>query len=157
MYFSLDSCHKKTFPRRFIMQALRLLSFFALGFFIFPSSALSQTVQVDNNPPYDIALQNVTVNESKVSGQIVNKSPNPVQNVQLLIRRTWLWENEFHPGPTNRDPGTADYVTIKGEIGRGQSMPFSNTSSPPRVSNVQRRFMTEVSVAGFSEVIYSTR
>ena len=126
----------------------------AVFLFGFISTALPQTVRVDNDRPYDIALQNVTVRDGKVYGQIVNTSPNPVRDVQLLIRRTWLWANEFHPGPSADDPGMATYVTINRQIGRGESVPFSYNLPSDQSMPKKGSFMTHVSVAGFSEIIY---
>jgi hypothetical protein len=126
-----------------------------LGIFVggFSSSALSDTVRVDNEPPYDIALRGVTLHDGKVSGQIVNTSPNVVRDVQLLIRRTWLWKNEFHPGVAANDPGTADHITIKRQLRYGESTPFSYVYPPAQFPRSEGNFMTEVSVAGFTEVI----
>jgi hypothetical protein len=139
------------------MRLLKLcfLAFLA-GVFVcgFAQSALAQAVQVDNNPPSNIALRNVTVRDGKVSGEIVNTFPHDVRDVQLFIRRTWLWKNEFKPGPTADDPSTAEYVTISKELKHGQSEPFSY-SLPSHASRMDKgQYMTGVSVAGFTEVIY---
>jgi len=134
-----------------LLFALVVPAVFVFGF---TSAALSQTVRVDNDRPYDIALQNVTVRDGKVYGQIVNTSPHPVRDVQLLVRRTWLWKNEFHPGPAADDPGTAAYITINRQIGHGESVPFSYNLPPYQTMPSKGEFMTQVSVAGFSEIIY---
>ena len=129
-----------------------------LGVFVcgFSFSALSQTVRVDNDPPYDIAiaLRNVTLHDGKVTGQIVNTSPHDVRDIQLFIRQTWLWKNEFKPGPTARDPSRAQYITIGKQLKHGQSEPFSYILRPRQSSPSAGEFMTEVSIAGFTEVVY---
>ena len=45
-----------------------------------------------------VEIRNVVVNKDAISGEIVNKSPYPLRNVELLLQYHWLWANETKPG-----------------------------------------------------------
>jgi hypothetical protein len=97
-----------------------------------------------------VAVRNVTVQNDVVSGEVINMSARPLQEVQLLVRRIWDWENEFRPG--NDNPGTAEYYTVGGVILPGKHAPFTyklTSGTPPRSDG---HLETVVSVTGFSEI-----
>jgi hypothetical protein len=70
--------------------------------------------------------------------------------VQLLIRYTWLWNDEFHPGKD--DPGTSVYHMVEQEIAPGGTASFSYTPSFA-ATRIDGRFETAVTVAGFTEIV----
>jgi hypothetical protein len=76
--------------------------------------------------------------------------------VQLFIRYTWLWANEFRPGKDN--PSEVFYPTVSGEIAPGGSLPFKFTPSSPLPKRSGGKFaQPTVSIAGFTQVISQTR
>jgi hypothetical protein len=97
-----------------------------------------------------VSLRGVEVKGGEVSGELVNQSQRLVRDVQLLIRHTWLWKNEFRPGQD--DPGTAVYYTVERSIPPGQSARFTYKPSSPLPSRPDGSYETTVSVAGFTEV-----
>jgi hypothetical protein len=102
-----------------------------LGLILAPwaKPALAQMVFSQEQAASVLAIENVAVQDGSVSGAIRNKSPNTVRDVQLFIRYTWLWANEFRPGKDN--PSEVFYPTVSGEIAPGGSLPFKFTPSSP--------------------------
>lgn len=98
-----------------------------------------------------VTVNNVTVHDGVVSGEIVNHSNQDIRDVELLIRHMWRWHNEFRPG--DNDPGMAWYRTVRNIIRPGESARFTvnDIATPPARTDGQ--FQTMVSVAGFTEVI----
>ena len=112
--------------------------------------AIAATLLSTDSAAQVVVVRNVTVREGTVSGELVNKSSRPLRDVQLQIRYTWLWNNEFHPGKD--DPGTSVYYTVEQETAPGGTASFSYKPSfaSPRSDG---RFETAVTVAGFTEII----
>jgi hypothetical protein len=102
-----------------------------------------------------LEIRNVYVKDNVITGEVTNRSPRTVRNVELLFQYHWLWRNEFKPGENN--PGNAFYVVLDREIRPGESASFRFAPDPPLPSRNDGEFMTEVSIAGFSEVIPQTR
>jgi len=76
--------------------------------------------------------------------------------VQLFIRYTFLWKNEFHPG--KESPSGAFYPTVSGDIAAGGSLPFQFAPSPPLPKRSDGQFeQPSVSIAGFTQVIQQKR
>jgi hypothetical protein len=114
--------------------------------------AFAQMVASQEQAASVLAIENLAVKDGTVSGTIRNKSPNTVRDVQLFIRYTWLWANEFHPGKNN--PSEAFYQTVSGEIAPGGTMPFKFTPSSPLPKRSGGKFeRPSVSIAGFTQVI----
>src|SRR6266508_6844888 len=120
-----------------------------------PRSGLPQSVRTQEEISRVLTVENVAVRDGGVSGEVVNRGSNTVRDVQLLIRYTWLWDNETKPGKD--DPGTSSYSTLPKEIPPGGSLPFTYKPSPPPPKMAGGHFETTVSVAGFTEVIPPTR
>jgi hypothetical protein len=114
-------------------------------------AVLSQTVQTHEQASKTVALRNVAVRDGVISAAVVNKSNHVIRDVQLLIRHAWLWKNEFQPG--EEALGRAVFYDVKWELRPGDSIPFRYNPSPPLPSRTDGYFETEVSVAGFTEVI----
>jgi hypothetical protein len=84
-----------------------------------------------------------------VSGVLINESPEIARNVQLVIRQTWLWKNEFHPGAVS--PGRAEFYTVHTAIPPHGTTAFTYETGPlPQRSDGY--FETHVQVVGFTEV-----
>jgi len=134
---------------RTIVVALVLGSI--LGFW--PDSSFSQTVLSQQQAGNVLAIENVAAQaDGTVTGEIRNNSKNIVRDVQLFIRSTFLWKDEFHPG--KESPSAAFYPTISGDIAPGGSLPFKFTPTPPLPKRKDGRFEApSVSIAGFTQVI----
>jgi hypothetical protein len=112
----------------------------------------AQMVATQQQAASVLPIENLAVQDGTVSGTIRNKSPNTVRDVQLFVRYTWLWANEFHPGKDN--PSEVFYPTVSGEIAPGGSLPFKFTPSSPLPKRSGGKFAPPtVSVAGFSQVV----
>ena len=138
-------------PIRGLMVLAFLLSGFITSFWSKPS--FSQTVFSQQQADSVLRIEKVAVQpDGSVTGEIRNNSNNTVRDVQLFIRYTFLWKDEFHPG--KESPSAAFYPTISGEIAPGGSLPFKFTPSPPLPKRTDGRFeRPSVSIAGFTQVI----
>jgi hypothetical protein len=106
---------------------------------------------VDDVGQKRVVLSNTSVQDGSVSGEIVNNLQHEVQEVQLLVRHVWHWNNEFRPGTD--DPGNATYFTVNRAIPPGGKVPFSFKSTGPLSGRPDGRFETMISVAGYTEMI----
>jgi hypothetical protein len=120
-----------------------------------PNLANPQSVLTKQEASRVLVLENVTVQDGVVSGEIRNNSSNTVRAVQLLIRYEWLWKNEFRPGKD--DPGRSVYYDVPGEIPPGQTTRFQYAPNPPLPKRADGYFQISVSVAGFTQVIPQSR
>jgi len=127
-----------------------------LGLVLWAKPSFAQNVASQDQAGSVLTIENLSVQDGAVSGAIRNKSPNTVRDVQLFIRYTFLWKNEFHPGTDN--PSAAFYPTVSGEIAPGGSLPFNFSPSPPLPKRSDGRFeRPSVSIAGFTQVIQQKR
>ena len=101
-----------------------------------------------------VEIRNVVLNKDAISGEIVNKSPYPLRNVELLLQYHWLWTNETKPGAIS--PGRSVYVPVNQEIRPSERATFSYTPDPPLPLRADGRYMPEISLAGFSQVVPQT-
>ena len=135
--------------------ALKVFGFLLLGFItcFWSKPSLSQMVFSQQQADSVLRIENVAAEpDGSVSGVIRNNSKNTVRDVQLFVRSTFLWKNEFRPG--KESPSVASYPTISGEIAPGGSLPFKFTPSPPLPKRMDGRFeRPSVSIAGFTQVI----
>ena len=124
----------------------------ALGLLLWIESALASPDAFLSVPEASntVAVRNVSVRDDVVSGEIVNMSPRPLRDVQLLIRRIWHWENEFRPG--QNPPGSADYYTVDEEITPGGTRRFTYRLPSHSRSRSDGHFETTVTVAGFAAI-----
>jgi hypothetical protein len=137
------------------IRALMVLAFLLSGFItsLWSRPSFAQTVFSQPQADSVLRIENVAAEpDGTVTGEIRNNSKNTVRDVQLFIRSTFLWKNEFHPG--KESPSVASYPTISGEIAPGKSLPFKFTPSPPLPKRMDGRFeRPSVSIAGFTQVI----
>ncbi len=143
----------------FVIRIYRLLILtvvlFTLALGSWAGNGFSQTVRTRQEVTRILVLENVKVQDGAVSGVIHNRSTHTVRDVELFIRYTWLWDDEFHPGKV--DPGTSAIHTLRQEISPGGTARFTFTPSPPLPKVRGGRFDTSVSVAGFTEIIPQAR
>jgi hypothetical protein len=137
-----------------IPVVVSLVLLFILALWQNPSFA--QTVLSQQQAGSVVAIDRVAVQDGTVTGEIRNQSKNTVRDVQLFIRYTFLWKNEFRPG--KESPSAAFYPTVSGEIAPGKSLPFKFTPSPALPKRPDGTFAPpSVSVAGFTEIIQQKR
>jgi hypothetical protein len=134
-----------------LMVFVSLLLGFIFSFWAKPS--FSQTVLTQQQAGSVLSIEKVAAQpDGTVTGEIRNNSKNTVRDVQLFIRHTFLWKDEFHPG--TESPSAAFYPTISGDIAPGGSLPFKFTPTPPLAKRTDGRFEEpSVSIAGFTQVI----
>ncbi|HEX7409937.1 MAG TPA: hypothetical protein VF515_20145, partial [Candidatus Binatia bacterium] len=72
-----------------------------------------------------------------------------VRGVELLLRQTWLWNDERHPGTDS--PGRTLPFTFRADIAPNASAPFT-FQTPPLAQRSDGRFVTTMDVISFSEV-----
>ena len=111
------------------------------------SQALKSRAEIDRVA----VVEKLNIQEGVVSGEVVNKSPNLLRNVQLFIRYTWLWDDERKPGKI--DPSTSTLYALPKEIPSGGRLPFTFSPKPPLPKLAGGRFETSVSIAGYAELI----
>jgi hypothetical protein len=140
-------------------QSLTVVVSVLVGFIFsfWPNPSLAQTVFSQQQADSILRIENVMARpDGSVSGVIRNNSKNTVRDVQLFIRSTFLWKDEFHPG--KESPSVASYPTISGEIAPGGSLPFKFTPNPPLPKRTDGQFeRPSVSIAGFTQVIQQSR
>jgi hypothetical protein len=98
-----------------------------------------------------VEVRNIQLQGNVISGEVVNKSQNPMRNLELLIQYHWLWNNEFKPGATS--PGKSLYVVLDKELRPGEPARFSAPLDPLAAPRHDGYYMTEVTLAGFTEII----
>lgn len=54
-----------------------------------------------------LSIEKIAVADGTVSGEIHNRGPYTIREVQLFVRYTWLWDDQRNPGKI--DPGTSTY------------------------------------------------
>jgi hypothetical protein len=101
-----------------------------------------------------VSVRDLRTHDGEVSGVLVNTSDRPVRDVQLLISYQWLWNNETHPGEGG--PGRAVFYTVQSEIPPGGQMPFTYRPESALSERPDGRYMTNVTVAGFTDITPST-
>ncbi len=117
--------------------------------------ASPQNVRAREEAARIVTVEKIAITDDVVSGEVLNRSPNVLRDIQLLIRYTWLWDNETKPGKD--DPSTSIYYVLPKEIPPGGRLPFTYKPSPPLPKRVGGRFETSASIAGFAEVIQQIR
>ena len=120
---------------------------------LWPKPSFSQTVLSQEQAGRTLAIEKVAAQaDGTVSGEIRNNSKNTIRDVQLFVRYTFLWKDEYHPG--KESPSAAFYPTISGDIAPGGSLPFKFTPTPPLPKRTDGRFLSPtVSIAGFTQII----
>jgi hypothetical protein len=116
-----------------------------------PAFSIAEIVMSPEQALQSIRLLNVTVQNEIVSGEIVNTSPWPLRDVELLVQHRWHWMNEFRPGEDN--PGIAVFHKVEREIPPGGSVPFTYRQPSPLPTPTGGQFETVVSVAGFEQIM----
>jgi len=99
----------------------------------------------------EVVVRHVAAGDDSVSGMVVNQSDDTVRDVRLLIRHSFVWGNEFHPGPDS--PGESYFTTVRESIAPGASARFDFQMPALSTSDVPGHFDTSIDVVGYTEVI----
>jgi hypothetical protein len=134
-----------------------LIAAVVVGFF---GPALADTVPENveiNGSSHD--LESVVLDETvgldgSVTGIITNRSDSTVRDVKVLIRHSWRWKNEYHPG--ENDPGRAEYVELAKPLLPGETETFRYRPVPPLSERSDGRFDTTVEVVEFDQITVNT-
>ena len=120
---------------------------------LWPKPSFPQTVLSQEQAGRTLAIEKVAAQaDGTVSGEIRNNSKNTIRDVQIFVRYTFLWKDEYHPG--KQSPSAAFYPTISGDIAPGGSLPFKFTPTPPLPKRTDGQFLPPtVSIAGFTQII----
>ena len=129
---------------------------FGLVLALWPMASLSQTVASQQQTGSVLAIEKLGVQgDGTVTGEIRNNSKNTVRDVQLFIRYTWLWANEFHPGKDS--PSAAFYPTVSGEIVRRDSPGWIDALQIQSRSTVVETFGWQIRTAdGFRRGLHAS-
>ena len=99
----------------------------------------------------DLEVRDVqTSPDGSAKGVVFNNSGKQMRSIKLLVKHTWYWKDERHPGEDS--PGRSGFVALPGEIAPGGSTPFSYTPDPPLPERSDGSFKTTVSVQEFEQV-----
>ena len=122
-----------------------------LGILVLPLDGTRATAAVVQSSEIDqtVVISGLTVGEGAVSGTVVNKSSATLREVGLLLRQTWLWNDDHHPGADS--PGRTLPFTLGGDVAPHASAPFA-FQTPPLPQRSDGRFATTMDVTGFTEV-----
>jgi hypothetical protein len=113
------------------------------------SAAAELVVASQQQAAQALSVRDVKEQGDAVSGVLANESSSPVGDVKLLVRYTWFWNNERHPGGNN--PGRAGLYTVAGPIPPGASVPFTYRASSPLPERSDGHFRPRVEVVSFTE------
>ncbi len=97
----------------------------------------------------EVEVMDVRSESGEVSGVVINRSPEPVRNVRLLIDHVWYWNKERHPGDFS--PGRSEFYTVQGTIPPGGSLPF-RVESPSLPQQADGHFETVAHVTEFTQI-----
>ena len=114
------------------------------------SAAAEIVVASQQEAARSLSVRDVRIQGDAVSGVLANESSTAVRDVGLLVRYTWFWNNERHPGGKN--PGRAGLYKVNGPIAPGASVPFTYRSSEPLPARSDGHFNPVVEVVSFTEL-----
>jgi len=135
------------------MRLRNTLAIASIGLSVFPIAATAhgQTVLDANEATRTVEVRNVNVSENVITGEVVNRSPHLLQNVELLLQFHWLWKNERHP--QDNSLGRSVFLMLDRNIRPGESAAFTFKPDPPLPARSDGHYMAEVSLAGFAVVV----
>jgi hypothetical protein len=138
--------------RRFTVQAIPIIAIFVGVISAADTWGEEQPLSVRDAAKM-ITVRDVTVSGNRVSGSVVNTSPNAMQDVRLLIRQAWQWQKETRPGKVS--PGRTLMYTMNDSIPAGGQAKFT-FDVPPLPAAKGGTFKTTAEVGGFTELVPRT-
>ena len=97
-----------------------------------------------------VKLEDLSLTATAISGFVSNRSPDDLRDIQLLIRYTWLWQDETKPG--NIDPSTSVLHVLDRQLKPGERANFRFSPTPPLSKIAGGRFIITVSVMAYTAV-----
>jgi len=132
-------------------RTLAIGAAFSAALWALPAIAMEPNMTITGRPPAHVKIVDTHMAKNgDVTGVIENNSKADVRDVQVLVRYTWLWNNEFHPGPESQNPGRAYFYTVHGSIPAGTIEEFSFEPPKPLAHRTDGRFDPMAQVAGFT-------
>ena len=95
-------------------------------------------------------ITDVHATDARVKATLVNNSDSRIKDIQLVIRHTFLWNDERNPGSDN--PGRTEFYLVLGEIAPHGQLAFEYRPDPPLPQRADGTFKTSIEIAGFTEV-----
>ncbi|HVO26176.1 MAG TPA: hypothetical protein VMW56_21380 [Candidatus Margulisiibacteriota bacterium] len=114
------------------------------------SAAAEIVVASQQEAAQALSVRDLRVQGDAVSGVLANESSSPVSDVGLLVRYTWFWNSERHPGA--KSPGRADLYRVNGPIPPGASIPFTYRPPEPLPQRSDGHFSPVVEVVSFTQM-----
>jgi hypothetical protein len=127
-----------------------MMALAALAISLNTAAVRAQTVLTSAEAAKSVAIENLNVSASSVSGIVANRSPHTIRDVEVRVQYHWSWQNEFKPGTDS--PGQTAIVRLENELKPGQSAPFRHALTPV-ADRKDGRFAPEVDIAAFTVVI----
>ena len=131
-------------------QALRLMLLSGMFSLAMVQFALPQNVVTSTDVGRAIVLEDLVLKTSEVLGTVHNRSPDDLRDLQLLIRYTWLWQDETKPG--ENDPSASAIYRLDQELKPGQREKFIFKPTPPLPSMSGGQFAITVSIFAYTAV-----
>ena len=128
----------------------RLAMAVILNLVLLAFSTFAQTVTSPAQMANTVDVQNVELRGDTISGVVINKSAHELRDVRLLVRYTWLWKNERHPG--GNSPGRAEYYTVPARVPANGKAPFSFQLKSPLPKRADGEFEPLVEVVSYTEL-----
>jgi len=106
-----------------------------------------------NEVPRTLALENLSVQNDRVAGVIVNLSTQRVRDVKLRIVYSWLWADEHRQGTD--DPSFAVTEVVHDDIPPQGNVTFGYSYPAAMVVRGDGRFIVDLRIIGFSTITES--
>jgi hypothetical protein len=106
------------------LLAMALISVWAPAF----ADVVRHEIVPSGNLAGVVRVSDVRIDDNEVRGVIQNLTADELRDVQLLVRDTFLWTNERHPGTD--DPSRAQALLVPGPIPPHGSVAFTAPRSP---------------------------
>jgi len=115
-----------------------------------PSSRADEALLSSEDINRTIGLENLSVQNDRIAGVIVNRSNAKVRDVKLRFVYSWLWSDEHRQG--SDDPSFAAIEIVHDEIAPQGNATFGYSYPAATVVRGDGRFLVEVRVIGYSAV-----
>jgi hypothetical protein len=122
----------------------------AVTLLLAPAAANAQRIIGSNETAQSLEVRNVAVNNNVITGEVVNKTPHLMRDVELLIKYHWRWKNEMKPGADSS--GRSVFIKLDRDLRPGEPFSFTYKPDPPLPSRPEGYYVAEVSPAGFAVV-----
>jgi hypothetical protein len=110
------------------------------------SGGLAPTHEIDRA----VTITQRSTLDGTVTGQVTNRSPSAIRNIEMQIRYEWLWADEMKPG--DYSPGRTDRFELPDRIAPGQTASFVYTPAVPLPQRDDGHFEVSVRPVGFVEI-----